>query len=86
MQGTLAPGARVVIRDEEWLLRRVVPSSDGGELLLCDGVSELVRGRAARRSCRDEGLNTLSRQALTHATSILRRPGLTIREQRCETG
>jgi hypothetical protein len=25
-----APGARVVIRDEEWLLRRVDPSSDGG--------------------------------------------------------
>lgn len=30
MHGTLAPGARVVIRDEEWLLRRVDPSSDGG--------------------------------------------------------
>ena len=25
-----APGARVVIRDEEWLVRRVDPSSDGG--------------------------------------------------------
>jgi hypothetical protein len=24
-----APGARVVIRDEEWLVRRVDPSSDG---------------------------------------------------------
>ena len=40
-----APGARVVIRDEEWLVRRVDPSSDGGFLLSCDGVSELVRGR-----------------------------------------
>ncbi len=40
-----APGARVVIRDEEWIVRRVDPSSDGGELLVCDGVSELVRGR-----------------------------------------
>lgn len=43
-----APGARVVIRDEEWLVRRVDPSSDGGHLLSCDGVSELVRGRASQ--------------------------------------
>jgi superfamily II DNA or RNA helicase len=42
-----APGARVVIRDEEWLVRRVDPSTDGGWLLTCDGVSELVRGRDA---------------------------------------
>jgi hypothetical protein len=41
-----APGARLVIRDEEWLVRRVDPSSDGGHLLSCDGVTELVRGRA----------------------------------------
>lgn len=27
-----APGARVVIRDEEWLIRRVDPSTDGGWL------------------------------------------------------
>jgi len=37
----------VLIRDEEWLVRRVDPSSDGGELLVCDGVSDLVRGRTA---------------------------------------
>lgn len=43
-----APGARVLIRDEEWLVRRVDPSSDGGHLLNCDGVSELVRGRSAQ--------------------------------------
>lgn len=42
-----APGARVVVRDEEWLVRRVDPSSDGGYLLNCDGVSDLVRGRSA---------------------------------------
>jgi superfamily II DNA or RNA helicase len=41
-----APGARVVIRDEEWLVRRVDPSTDGGHLISCDGVSELVRGRS----------------------------------------
>ncbi len=43
-----APGARVIIRDEEWLVRRVDPSSNGGHLLGCDGVSELARGRAAQ--------------------------------------
>jgi len=43
-----APGARVVIRDEEWLVRRVDPSSDGGHLLSCDGISELVRSRTAQ--------------------------------------
>jgi superfamily II DNA or RNA helicase len=43
-----APGARVVIRDEEWLVRRVDPSSDGGFLLACEGVSELVRGRSGQ--------------------------------------
>lgn len=42
-----APGSRVVIRDEEWLVRRVDPSTDGGHLLSCDGVSDLVRGRAS---------------------------------------
>jgi len=47
MQNQLAPGARVEIRDEEWLIRRIDPSSDGGHLLTCDGVSDLVRGRSA---------------------------------------
>lgn len=42
-----APGSRAVIRDEEWLIRRVDPSADGGWLLTCDGISDLVRGRAA---------------------------------------
>ncbi|ULR90333.1 DEAD/DEAH box helicase [Comamonas sp. B21-038] len=44
---SFAPGARVLIRDEEWLVRRVDPSKDGGWLLTCDGISELVRGREA---------------------------------------
>ena len=41
------PGARVVIRDTEWVIRRVDDSSDGGWQLTCDGVSPLVRGRTA---------------------------------------
>lgn len=46
-QSTPAPGARIVVRDEEWLVRRVDRSTDDGELLHCDGVSDLVRGRSA---------------------------------------
>jgi hypothetical protein len=41
-----APGSRVVIRDEESLIRRVDPAADGGWLLTCDGVSELVQGKS----------------------------------------
>jgi hypothetical protein len=41
-----APGSRVVIRDEEWLIRRADPAVDGGWLLSCDGVSELVQGQS----------------------------------------
>ncbi len=47
MNQDFAPGMRVVIRDEEWLIRRVDPSADGGHLLSCDGISELVRGQEA---------------------------------------
>ncbi len=43
----LAPGARVVIRDAEWVIRRVDRSPDGGYQVVCDGVSELVREREA---------------------------------------
>ncbi|WP_330727997.1 DEAD/DEAH box helicase [Burkholderia multivorans] len=42
-----APGSRALIRDEEWLIRRVDPTTDGGWLLSCDGISELVRGQSA---------------------------------------
>ena len=40
-----APGARVVVRDAEWVVRRADRSSDGFQQLTCDGVSELVRGQ-----------------------------------------
>lgn len=42
-----APGSRVLIRDEEWLVRRIDPATDGGWLLTCDGISELVRSQSA---------------------------------------
>ena len=42
-----APGSRAEIRDEEWLIRRVDPSADGGWLLTCEGISDLVRGQSS---------------------------------------
>ena len=42
-----APGAHVLIRDAEWVVRRADHAPDGGYRLLCDGVSELVREREA---------------------------------------
>jgi hypothetical protein len=47
MQHRLAPGARVTIRDEDWVVRRLDLSDDGGHALTCDGLSELVRGTSA---------------------------------------
>lgn len=43
----IAPGARVEIRDAEWIVRRVDRASHGGQLLRVVGVSELVRGHEA---------------------------------------
>jgi superfamily II DNA or RNA helicase len=48
MQALYAPGARVVIRDCEWIVRRADPSDDGGYVLTVDGLSELVNGKSAR--------------------------------------
>lgn len=48
MQALYAPGARVVIRDCEWIVRRADASDDGGYILTVDGLSELVSGKSAR--------------------------------------
>lgn len=40
-----APGARVLIRNEEWVVRDVMPCDMGGWQLECLGVSELVQNR-----------------------------------------
>ena len=39
------PGARVLIRDAEWVIRKADLTSDGGHQLTCDGISELVRDK-----------------------------------------
>ena len=42
-----APGARVVVRDAEWVVRRVDMTSGGDYQLTCTGISEIVRDRQA---------------------------------------
>lgn len=41
------PGTRIVVRDAEWVVRRVDAMPDGGTQLTCTGISELVRDREA---------------------------------------
>lgn len=48
MQSLYAPGARVIIRDCEWVVRRADPCDDGGYILTVDGLSELVNGKSAK--------------------------------------
>jgi hypothetical protein len=40
-----APGARILVRDAEWLVRRVDRTSTGGQALTVVGISELVRDK-----------------------------------------
>tara|TARA_B100000315_G_scaffold169872_1_gene158477 strand:- start:25 stop:1125 length:1101 start_codon:yes stop_codon:yes gene_type:complete len=42
-----APGARVILRDAEWLVRRVDRTSTGGQALSVVGISELVKDKEA---------------------------------------
>jgi SNF2 family DNA or RNA helicase len=43
----IAPGARIVVRDAEWLVRKVNTTSSGGHALTVIGISELVRNKEA---------------------------------------
>ena len=44
----IAPGARILCRDAEWLVKSTVQSSDGDLIIEGVGVSEFIRGRTAR--------------------------------------
>ena len=46
-QQQYAPGMRVLIRDEEWIVKKTDVNSDGGKTLTVTGTSELVYGREA---------------------------------------
>lgn len=43
----VAPGSRVLIRGEEWLVKRIDTNTLGNKALLCEGISPLVHGREA---------------------------------------
>lgn len=43
----IAPGARIVVRDAEWLVRKVSRTSTGGNCLAVTGISELVKNKEA---------------------------------------
>jgi len=45
IEAVLAPGARVVVRDEEWLVRSSLPVGTGGYAVRAVGMSELVRNQ-----------------------------------------
>jgi SNF2 family DNA or RNA helicase len=47
LKTVFAPGARVVIRDAEWLVRKVDRTSMGGQALSVVGLSELVKDKEA---------------------------------------
>lgn len=42
-----APGMRVLIRDEEWMIRKVENNSMGNKALYCVGISSLIKDREA---------------------------------------
>jgi hypothetical protein len=44
---TFAPGSRLLIRDEEWLVKNSLPASTGGSAVRVTGLSELVRNQEA---------------------------------------
>lgn len=46
-QPTFAPGSRLIIRDAEWLVRKVDRTSTGGQAVAVVGLSELVRDKDA---------------------------------------
>lgn len=45
---SLAPGSRILVRDEEWLVRRVDRTQSGAQLLTVTGLSPLVRDRETK--------------------------------------
>ena len=47
LKTSFAPGARILVRDAEWLIRRVDATSTGGQALRVVGISELVRDKEA---------------------------------------
>ena len=51
----IAPGARVLIRDAEWIVKRVDRTGTGGQSIQVVGVSQIVRHKEARFLSEIEG-------------------------------
>jgi superfamily II DNA or RNA helicase len=69
MNLNIAPGARILVRSEEWLVRTAESSADGGHLVVCEGISELVRGTEAHFLTQLEGEENI--QVLDPAATVL---------------
>jgi SNF2 family DNA or RNA helicase len=48
LHSPIAPGARILCRDAEWLVKSISRSTDGGRVIEAIGVSEFIRGRKAK--------------------------------------
>ena len=60
-----APGARVLIRDEEWLVKSTQPINTGGAALRVVGLSELVRDQEAMFLTKLEAIQELKPEETT---------------------
>lgn len=43
-----APGMRTIIRDEEWMVKKIETNSLGNKTLYCVGISPLVKDRETK--------------------------------------
>ncbi len=76
-----ASGAHVEIRDAEWRMKRVDHSSDGGYVLLCEGLSDLVQGREALFSSPAACLSTVHNRMARLQRRL--QPSVTTNSVRC---
>ena len=60
-----APGMRTIIRDEEWMVKKIETNSLGNKALYCVGISPLVKYREKRKMT---GMNKLNAEALEQVT------------------
>ena len=73
MNQHFAPGLRVELRNAEWRIKCVDHTNDGGHLLTCEGLSELVRGREGLFLTKLEQSVRVLDPATTELTDDLRR-------------
>lgn len=57
-----APGMRVIIRDEEWMIKKCDTNTYGSKTLQCIGISSLVKDKSAYFLSDLEKMRWLTRQ------------------------